>query len=420
MGVVPVRETAAILMELQRRAFRVVQLTFYLDPHRRDPERLLEDWKTLPAVAAATDGEDFEVIVLQPADEDRRISWNGIDVCFVRERRPFLLRRRRGLWTRPFCWRLVDHIAAMRPDLLHVHSLSFPLHVALLAQRFRDTPILVQDHADSVFPGFRAWLQRFGVAYVNGIAFTAREQAGPFLDAGILRSDHCIFEVLEGSTDFTPNRQQKARRATGLHGDPCFVWLGHLNSNKDPLTVLEAFRRAAPRLRDPKLWFCYRSAPLLAQVRAKIAEHGVLQSSVHLLGARPHEEVEEMLQAADFLLQGSHREGSGYSVIEALACGTTPLVTDIPSFRRITCDGKVGGLFPPGDEASLAEAIIRWSARDGEKMRRAARQHFERHLSYDAIGRDLRDVYRMLLGQSRSSPVRPAGKALRPVNRFPT
>ena len=46
------------------------------------------------------------------------------------------------------------------------------------------------------------------------------------------------------------------------------------------------------------------------------------------------------MQAADLFVLGSHREGSGYSLIEALACGLPPVVTDIHAFRTLTGCGR--------------------------------------------------------------------------------
>ena len=40
--------------------------------------------------------------------------------------------------------------------------------------------------------------------------------------------------------------------------------------------------------------------------------------------------------AADLFVVGSHHEGSGYSLMEACACGAMPVVTDIPTFRLLT------------------------------------------------------------------------------------
>jgi glycosyltransferase involved in cell wall biosynthesis len=178
-----------------------------------------------------------------------------------------------------------------------------------------------------------------------------------------------------------------------MHGEPCCLWLGNLDVNKDPLVALAAFECVAETLSHAHLWMCWQSGPLLGAVRERVASSVVLRNRVHLLGALPHADVELALRAADFLLQASHREGSGYAVLEALACGTTPIVTDIPSFRRITCSGAVGALFRTGDVNGMARALVTLSAYDSTLLRSQARQHFEANLAFDAVGRELLAAY---------------------------
>jgi glycosyltransferase involved in cell wall biosynthesis len=84
-------------------------------------------------------------------------------------------------------------------------------------------------------------------------------------------------------------------------------------------------------------------------------------------------------------------------VIEALACGTVPIVTDIPPLRRITGGGAVGALFPPGDAGAMARMLVDWAGRDRIATRYAARDHFERALSIEALGEELRAAYQALL-----------------------
>jgi glycosyltransferase involved in cell wall biosynthesis len=104
--------------------------------------------------------------------------------------------------------------------------------------------------------------------------------------------------------------------------------------------------------------------------------------------------MELRFRAADFYLQTSHREGSGFSLLEALACGATPLVTDIPATRQII--GTVGSLTSVGDSRSLGDAIVAWAARDRPMLRRATRARFDAALTFDAIGRQLRGAYETL------------------------
>ncbi|UCF21703.1 MAG: glycosyltransferase family 4 protein [Gemmatimonadota bacterium] len=376
---------------------RVAQVSCYIDPLGRGAEKLLSAWPSLADVAAAVREAGVHVSVVQAAALDEVIEQDGVSIHFVRERRAPALRRRLGLWASPLPRRVARRLAELRPQVVHLHGLSFPLQARYIAGRLPNVPLLVQDHADRLPPAWRRPLHRYGLAQVGGAAFTVRDQAAPFLTAGILRPGIPVFEVMESSSRFTPGDLAEARAATGIEGDPCLLWLGHLNDNKDPLTVLDALSRAAAELTDPRLWMCYLTAPLLELVRDRIAGDPALKGRVSLLGPRAHSEVESLLRAADFLVQGSHKEGSGYAVIEALACGTTPLVTDISSLRRITCGGAVGALSPPGNSLAMARALVEWSGRDRAQLRAGARAHFERELSFAAVGRQLRAAYEAIM-----------------------
>ena len=85
-----------------------------------------------------------------------------------------------------------------------------------------------------------------------------------------------IFEIAESTSSFTPGDRAAARAATGLHGDPAALCVGHLDENKDPLTVLEGVRAAAQALPNLQLWCCYATAPLLPAIEARLASDAVV------------------------------------------------------------------------------------------------------------------------------------------------
>ena len=121
-----------------------------------------------------------------------------------------------------------------------------------------------------------------------------------------------------------------------------------------------------------------------------------LAARVHLLGRVPHEEVETLCRAADLFVLGSHREGSGYALLEALACGLTPVVSDIPSFRSLTGNGAIGALVSVGDVAGFAASIVEQAGRPRREARDAVLAHFAATLSPDALGHRLVSAYRAL------------------------
>jgi len=291
-------------------------------------------------------------------------------------------------FTPEYPWRAV---AALRPNVIHVNGLEFPVHTRMLSGL--GVPVLVQDHFSKAEP--RPLLRRWGLARVAGAAFTDEAQAIPFLANASLPRGLPIFSVPESSTRFTPGNREAARRLCGVDGDPAVLWVGRLSANKDPLTALDAVEAAIRDLPGLKLWCCFHEAPLLPAVEARIRRSPSLSARVSLLGRRPHDEIQTLCRAADLFLAASHAEGSGYALIEAIACGAAPVVTDIPAFRRLV--GDCGVLAPVGDAAALAAGLVRLAAKPAAELRAAVVSHFQRELSFARVGTLLSEAYQDLL-----------------------
>jgi glycosyltransferase involved in cell wall biosynthesis len=186
---------------------------------------------------------------------------------------------------------------------------------------------------------------------VDRLLFTTRARADAWLGSGALPDMERVVEVFETSSPFTPGD------APPLPGAPALLHLGRLDPVKDPLTTLAAFRRLLVNLPEAHLHMAWRDAPLLGPVRDAARD-----LPVTLLGPRMDTEV--LLRGADLLVQASTREVCGIAVLEALATGTAPVLSDIPPFRRLTDEGRVGRLFPVGDPDAMAAAIAEaWAAR---------------------------------------------------------
>lgn len=368
---------------------RVAQIGIVRPREKIDPDRLLADWPTLADIATATQRAGAEVTVIQSFHRDAEIVRDGVRYRFVAE--PALPGRATGLMP----GRLARAVRAAAPDVLHVNGLDFPRHMRAL--RKLGVPTLVQDHASRAGAGGNK--RRRALEHITGIAFTTAEQARPFVDAGELSPNVPVFAVPESSTRFSPGSQATARARTGIEGDPGVLWVGRLDDNKDPLTVLAAIEIAAHDLPHLKLWCCFHEQPLLAEVEARLAASPALAGRVHLLGRVPHARIETLLNASDFFLLGSHREGSGYALIEALACGVTPIVSNIAPFRAIA--GSIGALVPVGDAAGFARALVALARQDRLALRRRAVEHFEAHLSFDRVGAQLCAIYAKLIERER-------------------
>jgi glycosyltransferase involved in cell wall biosynthesis len=118
---------------------------------------------------------------------------------------------------------------------------------------------------------------------------------------------------------------------------------------------------------------------------------------VEFRGRAAPAEMEAIYSSADVLLQSSRREWSGLALLEALACGCLPVVSDIPSFRTLTDNGRYGRLFPPGDHSALAHQLLTLDADTRLVLGAAAQAYFQRELSFAALARRLDDLYAELV-----------------------
>ncbi|WP_447725138.1 glycosyltransferase family 4 protein [Sphingomonas koreensis] len=365
---------------------RTAHVNCVLDPQRREPEALLAAWPTLPAIAEATANAGADVVVVQASHARAQLTRRGVLYHFI----PVAAGRALAPW------HLRRAVREVAPDIVHLNGLDFPLYVRLLTTLA--PPVLVQDHASSA--ARLARLRRWGHARAAAALFTAKAQAEPFLAAGQLPAHAPIFAVPESSSGFEPGDRAEARVQTGVRGDPAILWIGRLDANKDPLTAIEAFRLAREHLPGAELWCAHGTDALLPELQRRLASDPGLARHVHLLGRVPHAQVEQLCRACDILLATSYREGSGYALIEALACGLPPVASDIAPFRALVGDLAASRFAAPGDAPAFAEGLVSLARQAGELDRATVRRHFDAHLAFPVIGRRLVDIYEAIVSRS--------------------
>lgn len=296
---------------------------------------------------------------------------------------------------------LARAVTAVRPDVVHFFGLTLDLNLAVVAGAARrlGIPLVVQFHggAPARHRPHRA-LQRNSLRGAARVLYSTLTHAEPWLAAGLVRAEQAA-ELLETSSDFRMRSRDEARRETGLTGHPVLLWTGRLHEVKDPLTALRGFERILPAWPCAQLYLYYLTAELLSEVESFLAARPALTARVHLGGRASHNRLEAIYNSADIFLQASRHEVAGIAVLEALACGVLPVVTDIPSFRAMTAGGRYGGIFAPGDDADLAEALLRIDLDRLPALSAAARAHFDAELSFPAQARLLAGIYRRVIAE---------------------
>jgi D-inositol-3-phosphate glycosyltransferase len=94
----------------------------------------------------------------------------------------------------------------------------------------------------------------------------------------------------------------------------------------------------------------------MAYLRGIEAELG-LEDLVTFAGAQDQDLLPYYYSAAQVVVVPSHYESFGMVALEAMACGTPVIASDVGGLPYTVQDGKTGYLVPQGDPEALAEKI---------------------------------------------------------------
>jgi glycosyltransferase involved in cell wall biosynthesis len=178
-----------------------------------------------------------------------------------------------------------------------------------------------------------------------------------------------IVKIYMGVDDRIFFPQSRVTGGEAGHGHPRVV----STRNLYPIYHVDLLIDAAPviRERSDALFIICGDGPERSRLEAKVKGLGLEQSFVFRGTLKPAEIAEE-LRAADVYVSTSRSDSTSVSLLEAMACGALPVVTDIAANREWIADG-VNGLIVPSDDASaLAAAVLK--ALDTPPLRSSGRE----------------------------------------------
>lgn len=172
------------------------------------------------------------------------------------------------------------------------------------------------------------------------------------------------------------------------------LFVGTIEPRKNIPVLLKAFARTWEKLRVP-LVVVGRKGWLYEEVFQTKDSLG-LGDEVTFVGPAAGEQLVYYYNCADCLVLPSLYEGFGLPVLEAMACGTPVVTSNVSSLPEIV--GDAGLTVDPSDEDGLADAITRMLSEDElraylsqQGLRRA------RRFSWDRAARETFGVYRRAL-----------------------
>lgn len=357
---------------------KVADVSFSYDEGVATVEQLLEQHYTITGWTEALQKQGIELMVLKRFSKEDTFQKNNVQYYFIKDKLKGMLKP----WHLPLSF--INRIKKLDVDVVHVHGFMFPMQILLLKLLLNNkTSIIIQHHGGNSPKGIKGYLYGLMNHLANGFFFTTISQGKEWFSKK--KQYNKIMQVMEGSNHFTYCETDIARKATKLKGHPIFLWVGRLDNNKDPLTVLNGFEKVIDKCATALLYMIYSDNYLLNAVEAKINASVKLRQNVHLLGSIANNEMEAYYNSADYFVLGSHHEGSGYALSEALACGCIPIVTRIPSFTMMTDNGRLGSLWQIGNSQSFLEAAAIAMSKNVEIESRNCVDFFKGNLSFEAI-----------------------------------
>lgn len=189
---------------------------------------------------------------------------------------------------------------------------------------------------------------------------------------------------------------------------PMGIIVAALRPEKNHAMFVDVARRVSQQVPGSH-WLIVGDGPERPTIEAACAAAGI-SDRVHLLGTR--HDTQRLLAASNLFLLTSHNEASPVSILEALACETPVLSTDVGSVNESVKQGETGFLVPPGDAAAMAQHGIELMQTPplAQRLGRAGRKLVETSGSLEAMV----DGYESLISQLYDNRVYSPRPAFRP------
>src|SRR5579883_2538189 len=268
-------------------------------------------------------------------------------------------------------WRFPQAVAQQSADIVHIIDHS-EAHIVRWVNKAK-TPVVVTCHdlinffyRDNLqgsvqlpFVSSGLWLRsvqamRYADHVVTVSAVTAHDTTQLL---GINQSRITVVpNAVETSFQPTPLSQREAlRQQYGATPETiCLLNVGSNHPRKNLTTILQAIAQLVQQGIPVQFWKV--SADFTDEQKAVIHSHQ-LEPYIHYIANPDKETLVQLYGAADVLVAPSLHEGFGMTLLEAMACGTPVITSNLSAMPEVA--GDAGILVDPHSSQAIADAVIR-------------------------------------------------------------
>lgn len=301
-------------------------------------------------------------------------------------------------------------VRQIRPDVLHAHQVA---SAGWLAAAAGYHPLLVTAWGSDLLLGAaRSPLQRQLARWVLGRADYVTCVSVQLVEAAqALGAPAGRVELTPWGVDtalFHPDEAANAR-------PPLVLSIRGIKPVYNPLLIAQAIPAVLAARPDARFVIrTYSVDPELLATFQELVAQGNAAGAVEYVGDLADDRaIADLYRQAAVVVSVPASDGAPQSVLEAMACGATPVVSDLPALRPWVRHEQEGLVTPVGDAAALAGAIVRLL--DDEALRAALRAAAVRRVQQRADSRlwmeRYQQIYQQLAaGQPPRAPLSPFGE----------
>ena len=308
----------------------------------------------------------------------------------------------------------------IRYDLLHAHYWLSGVAALKLQKRWAHAPIVQMFHTLGAMKNLvavgerdreteqRIKAERELMQSVSRVVASTPRDKQQMIDLYNAAEERIV--VIPPGVDtnlFHPIVSRRAREWVGTFSERTVLFVGRIDPVKGLDTWFRAMKlvlEAEPSLRT-RMCVCLIGGDLDEDEDPdsemvhldKLKDELGISDIVTFLGGRAQSSLPYYYASADVVVMPSRYESFGLAALEAMACGTPVVASDVGGLSFIVHDGETGFLVPEGDEQAFAECILNL-LRDPElRNRLGARsvivaQNYAWHLIADKIVDLYKDV----------------------------
>jgi L-malate glycosyltransferase len=254
-----------------------------------------------------------------------------------------------------------------KPDLIHANSIRAGL-VATAASAGTQTPVFWHLQDELPRHPFSIVIRLYAAAFSRVRLIAASKATAHSFRGRILRVFknrlplRVIHNVIEPENFEVDSRnRRKIREQLGLGEDEFVIGIiGQITARKGQLELVRTFAEASKQM--PLSTLLVVGAPMfnqdylyLEELKQNVRELN-LENRVKFTGKRS--DIAQVMQSLDALVVNSKSEAFVIVALEAMACGTPVIATEVGGIREMIEHRVNGWLVPFGDARLLSEALI--------------------------------------------------------------